>query len=248
MISFKGRHFTQSMILQSVRWYLAYSLSYRDIEELMIERGFDVDHSTINRWVVHYTPQLEQAFHLKKKRPGDRWRMDETYIKIKGQWRYYYRAVDKENNTIDFLLTAKRDKKAALRFFNKAIGRNGKPGLINIDKSGSNKAGIKSYNESNHRRIKIRQCKYLSNIIEQDHRFIKRKIKLILGLKNFYAAQKTLAGIEVIRMIKKGQMKKTRADVCHLQNSFIHWQRKLIESQSFCVQRFYLRQNLQTGD
>jgi len=213
MISFAGRHFNQDMILQAVRWYLAYSLSYRDIEEIMMERGFDVDHSTLNRWVIHYSPKLEKAFQVRKKRPGDRWRMDETYIKVKGKWRYYYRAVDKSNNTIDFLLTAKRDKKAALRFFNKAIGRNGKPSLINIDKSGANTAGIKGYNKDHNCRIKIRQCKYLNNVIEQDHRFIKRKTKLVLGFKNFYSAQKTLAGVEVVRMIKKGQMKKTRGDV-----------------------------------
>ncbi len=212
MISFKGRHFKKDMILQSVRWYLAYSLSYRDLEEIMKERGFNVDHSTINRWVVHYAPRLEQAFH-KKKKPGDRWRLDETYIKVKGEWKYYYRAVDKQGNTIDFLLTAKRDKKAALRFLNKAIGRNGKPGLINIDKSGANKAGIKAYNEENNRRIEIRQCKYLNNIVEQVHRFIKRKTKLVLGFKNFQSAQKTLAGVELVRMIKKGQQRKTRGKV-----------------------------------
>lgn len=201
------------MILQSVRWYLAYSLSYRDLEEIMKERGFHVDHSTINRWVIHYTPQLEEAFLKKKKRPGDRWRLDETYLKVKGKWHYYYRAVDKDGDTIDFLLTKKRDKKAVLRFLNKAIGKNGKPGLINIDKSGANKAGIKSFNQDNNKRIKIRQCKYLNNIIEQDHRFIKRKTKLMLGFKNFEAAQKTLAGVELVRMIKKGQQRKTRGDI-----------------------------------
>jgi transposase-like protein len=151
VISFSGRHFKKDMILQSVRWYLAYSLSYRDLEEIMKERGFHVDHSTINRWVIHYTPQLEEAFLKKKKRPGDRWRLDETYLKVKGKWHYYYRAVDKDGDTIDFLLTKKRDKKAVLRFLNKAIGKNGKPGLINIDKSGANKAGIKSFNQDNSR-------------------------------------------------------------------------------------------------
>jgi len=121
---------------------------------------------TLNRWIVEYAPQLEKAFHKKKKCPGDRWRLDETYIKVKGQWKYYYRAVDKQGNTIDFLLTAKRDAKAALRFLKKAIGRNGKPILINIDKSGANKAGISQFNNDNNQRIKIRQCKYLNNIVE----------------------------------------------------------------------------------
>ncbi len=174
---------------------------------LHIERGFSVDHSTINRWVLHYAPQLEAAFRLKKKRVGTRWRMDETYIKVKGQWTYYYRAIDKQGNTIDFLLTATRDTKAALRFLKKAIVQNGKPSLVNIDQSGANTAGLKQVNREHKTRIKIRQCKYLNNIIEQDHRRIKRLTRPMLGFKNFHAAQRTLAGIEVMAMIKKGQMK-----------------------------------------
>ena len=136
MILFKGRHTPKEIILQCVRWYCVYALSYRNIEEMMAERGIQIDHSTLNRWVFKYAPELEKAFHQLKKRPGDRWRLDETYIKVKGSWKYYYRAVDKQGNTIDFLLTAKRDMKAVLRHLTKAIGRNGKPGLINIDKSG----------------------------------------------------------------------------------------------------------------
>jgi len=120
-ISFGGRHFKQELILQSIRWYLAYALSYRDIEEMMQERGINVDHSTIHRWVIHYAPQLEKEFRANKRRPCGRWRLDETYIKVKGQWKYYYRALDKNGETIDFLLTAKRDKCAALRFLRKAI-------------------------------------------------------------------------------------------------------------------------------
>ncbi len=211
-ISIKRRHFQQDMILQSIRWYLAYSLSYRDIEELMQERGFSVDHSTINRWVIHYSPRLEAVFQRKKQRPGVRWRMDETYIKVKGQWKYYYRAVDKQGNTIDFLLTAKRDTKAALRFLRKAINENGKPSLVNIDQSGANQASLNQFNRDHNKRIKIRQCKYLNNIIEQDHRRIKRLTRPMLGFKNLYAAQRTLAGIEVMAMIKKGQMKTLAGD------------------------------------
>jgi len=134
--------------------------------------------------------------------------MDETYLKVKGVWKYYYRAVYKQGNTIDFLLTSKRDTKAAKRFFDKAIGRNGKPGLVNIDKSGANKAGIGLYNRENSRRIKIRQCRYLNNIIEQDHRRVKRITRSMLGFKSFHSAQSTLAGIELMAMINKGQMKK----------------------------------------
>jgi len=205
MISFKGRQTPQSIILQCIRWYCSYALSYRNIEDMMAERGFKIVHSTLNRWVVHYAPKLEKAFHQKKKRPGDRWRLDETYLKVKGEWKYYYRAVDKQGNTIDFLLTAKRDTKAALRFFNKAIGRNGKPGLVNIDKSGANKAGINQFNVDNNRRVKIRQCKYLNNIAEQDHRRIKRITRLMLGFKSFQSAQSTLAGIELVAMLKKAK-------------------------------------------
>ncbi len=143
---------------------------------------------------------------------GTRWRMDETYIKVKGEWKYFYRAVDKEGNTIDFLLTAKRDKKAAKRYLKKAIGRNTIPSLINIDKSGANKAGITTYNKENNTRIKIRQCKYLNNIVEQDHRFIKRITRAMLGFKDFACAQATLAGMELVRMLKKRQMKKIAGD------------------------------------
>ena len=138
--------------------------------------------------------------------------LDETYIKVKGQWKYFYRAVDKQGNTIDFLLTAKRDKKAALRFLTRAISRNGKPGLINIDKSGANTAAIKGYNNDHDKRIKIRQCKYLNNIVEQDHRRVKSQCRPMLGFKSFRSAQITLAGIELINMLKKGQLRTTRGN------------------------------------
>jgi putative transposase len=206
MLNFKWRHFEKEIILLNVRWYLAYPLSYRNLEEMAAERGYSVDHSTINRWVIKYSPELEKAFQAKKRSVGVRWRMDETYIKVNGQWKYFYRAVDKEGNTIDYLLTAKRDMKAAKRFFKKAIKRNGQPELVNVDKSGSNKAALNSINEETEDQIEIRQCKYLNNIIEQDHRNIKRITRSMLGFKNFHSAQKTLAGIELMKMIKKGQM------------------------------------------
>ena len=139
-----------------------------------------MDHSSIQRWVVHYAPCIEKAFRRNKKRTGLRWRMDETYLKIKGRWKYLYRAVEKKGNTIDFLLTAKRDKKAARRFLNKAIGSSGKLSLINIDKSGANTAAIRQYNTDANKRIRIRQCKYLKCIVEQDHRFIKRRTRPML--------------------------------------------------------------------
>ena len=120
-VSFKGAHFPQDIILTCVRWYVAYPLSTRHVEELMQERGVSVDHSTVNRWVITYSPQLEEAFHRRKRLVRGSWRMDETYLKVKGQWYYLYRAVDKTGQTIDFLLTAQRDEPAAKRFLTKAI-------------------------------------------------------------------------------------------------------------------------------
>jgi putative transposase len=146
-ISFKGAHFPPEVILMGVRWSVAYPLSTRHVEELMEERGVEVDHSTMNRWVIKYSPQLEEEFHRRKQPVWVSWRMDETDIKVKGQWRYLYRAVDKHGQTIDFLLTEHRDKEAALRFLKKAIRRHGVPEKIIIDGSDANEAAIKSYNE-----------------------------------------------------------------------------------------------------
>lgn len=189
-----------------VRWYVAYPLSTRHVEELMEERGVNVDHSTINRWVIKYSPQLEEEFHRRKRPVWVSWRMDETYIKVKGEWVYLYRAVDKYGKTIDFLLTKQRDKKAARRFLNKAIGRHGVPEKITIDGSDANAAAITSYNEDHGTSIEIRQIKYLNNIVEQDHRGVKRVTRPMLGFKSFEAAQPTLTGIELMHMLRKGQL------------------------------------------
>src|SRR5215470_7708716 len=205
-ISFKGAHFPPEVILMWVRWCLAYPLSTRHVEELMEERGVEVDHSTINRWVIKYSPQLEEAFHRRKRPVWVSWRMDETYIKVKGVWRYLYRAVDKYGETIDFLLTEQRDKEAALRFLKKAIRRHGVPETITIDGSDANEAAIKRYNQEHDTTIAIRQVKYLNNIVEQDHRGVKRVTRPMLGFKSFEAAQDTLFGIELMHMIKKRQL------------------------------------------
>src|SRR6266850_3475264 len=205
-VSFKGAHFPQDIILTGVRWYVAYPLSTRHVEELMEERGVEVDHSTSNRWVIKYSPQLEEAFHRRKRLVGRSWRMDETYIRVKGEWRYLYRAVDKQGQTIDFLLTEHRDTEAALRFLKKAIHRHGVPETITIDGSDANEAAIKSYNEAHGTNIIIRQVKYLNNIVEQDHRGVKRMTRPMLGFKSFDAAQDTLVGIKLMHMLKKRQM------------------------------------------
>jgi putative transposase len=205
-ISFKGAHFPKDIILMGVRWYVAYPLSYRHVEELLEERGVPVDHATIQRWVVKYSPLLEEAFHRRKRSVWVSWRMDETYIKVKGQWYYLYRAVDKYGQTIDFLLTEHRDAEAALRFLKKAIRRNSLPETITIDGSDANEAAIKRYNEEHGTSMSIRQVKYLNNIVEQDHRGVKRITRPMLGFKAFDAAQSTLVGIELMHMIKKRQL------------------------------------------
>lgn len=121
MLNTKGLRFPIDVILVCIRWYAAYPLSYRHLEEMMQERGVFVDHSSINRWAIRFLPQLEKVFRKHKRPVGVSWRMDETYIKVKDQWKYLYRAVDKAGKTVDFLLTSKRDKAAAMRFFEKAI-------------------------------------------------------------------------------------------------------------------------------
>ena len=202
-----GRHFPKDVILTTIRWYLRYNLSYRDIEELIAERGIALDHSTLNRWVIRYTPGLVENSQKHKRRVGVSWRFDETYIKVRGQWKYLYRAVDKDGDTIDFLLTAKRDTKAALRFLRQAIRNNGTPLKINIDKSGANTAAIGVYNKESGASIEIRQCKYLNNIVEQDYRRVKQKTRSALGFKAFYSAHATVVGVELIHMIRKGQVR-----------------------------------------
>ena len=143
-ISFKGAHFPQDIILRGVRWYVAYPLSYRQVEELLEERGVLLAHATLQRWVGQYSPLLEEAFHRRQRAVWVSWRMDETYIKIKGQWSYRYRAVEKTGQPIDFLLTEQRAEPAAKRFLTKAIRRHGVPEKITIDGSAANEAALKS--------------------------------------------------------------------------------------------------------
>ena len=166
-----------------------------------------VDHATIQRWVYKFAPIFEKEFRKRKKRVGTSWRMDETYLKVNGTWHYYYRAVDKNGDTVDYLLRSKRDTKAAHSFFKKATRNNGTPDKINIDKSGSNTAGINAINKENKTTIEIRQNKYLNNRIEGDHRFIKRRTRPMLGFKKSHSAKRTLSGIETIHMIRKNQLK-----------------------------------------
>ena len=165
----KRLHYPLDVILTCVRWYVAYPLSLRNLEDMMAERGVSVDHSTVHRWAVKLLPVLEKAFRLRKRPVGKSWRMDETYIRVKGEWRYLYRSVDKDGNTIDFLLRAHWHKTAARRYFEKSIARNGAPETVTIDKSGANLAALEAINDDRETPIKIRQSKYLNNLVEVRH-------------------------------------------------------------------------------
>ncbi len=207
---FKWRHFEGEIILLCVRWYLRYSLSYRDLEEIRAERGLGVDHTTIYRWVQHYAPELEKRSRPHLNRTNDSWRVDETYIKVKGVWMYLYRAVDSAGNTLEFMLSENRDAQAAKRFLSKALGacHTTTPRVINVDK---NPAYPKALDElKNEGKLpqgcELRPIKYLNNLIEQDHRFIKRRVKPGLGFHSSQTAWRTLQGYETMHMIRKGQV------------------------------------------
>jgi IS6 family transposase len=182
---FKWRHFQDEIILLCVRWYLRYPLSYRDLEEMMLERGLHIDHTTIYRWVQSYAPELEKRCRPHLKATNDSWRVDETYIKVKKVWMYLYRAIDSQGNTLEFLLSPTREAQAAKRFFLKALAgpHTITPRVITVDK---NPTYPKAFKELKAEGIlpdpcELRQSKYLNNLIEQDHRFMKRLVKLGMG-------------------------------------------------------------------
>jgi len=165
----KRLHYPIEVILVCVRWYVAYPLSLRFLEEMMAERGIAVDHSTVHRWAIKLLPMLEKALRSCKRAVSKSWRINETYVKVRGEWRYLYRAVDKDGNTVDFLLRARRNKAAAQRYFEKSINQNGALETVTIDKSGANLAALEAINAERETPIKIRQNKYLNNTVEQDH-------------------------------------------------------------------------------
>lgn len=211
MISFKGVQFPRSVILYAVFFYVRYAVSYRDLEEIMEERGVIVDHATLNRWVVKFAPLIAASAQSRKRPTAKSWRMDETYIKVKGKWTYLYRAVDRDGQTLDFMLSERRDLASARRFFRRAMAANGGPDRVVIDKSGANLAGLQAVNvilkfTGYGRTVEILQVKYLNNILEQDHRFIKRITRPMMGFKAFHSAAATIAGIETAQMIRKGQI------------------------------------------
>ena len=207
---FKWRHFEGQIILLCVRWYLRYCLSYRDLEEMMAERGLNLDHTTIYRWVQRYAPELEKRCKPHLKQTNDSWRVDETYIKVKGQWLYLYRAVDSAGNTLEFLLSHTRDIIAAKRFFRRTLGAPHimTPRVINVDQNPAYPKAVAELKAEGQlpQGCQLRPVKYLNNLIEQDHRFIKRLVRAGLGFCSFLTAWRTLQGYETMHMIRKGQV------------------------------------------
>jgi len=214
---FEWRHYAPDVILLCVRWYCRYQLSQRDVEEMMHERGLAVDHSTIFRWVQRYAPEIKKRIRQHLKMSGTSFRVDETYIKVGKSCKYLYRAVHKEGHTIEFMLSAKRDVSAAKRFFKKMMRADHRrlPFSISVDK---NAAYPEAFSTSQEERVvpedcQLRRVKYLNNVIEQDHRFIKKKLRAAQCFKGFHTAERTLEGIEAMNMIRKGQVKRlSRSD------------------------------------
>jgi transposase-like protein len=207
---FKWKHYQPDIILLTVRWYLRYNLSFRNVVEMMEELGLSMAHTTIMRWVHQYGPELDERVRRHLKTTNHSWRVDETYIKVKGQWMYLYRAVDSEGSTIDFYLSETRDTKAAKRFFKKALRsfHVSKPRVITVDKNPAYPIAIEQLKKEKSipDGMQLRQQKYLNNIVEQDHRFIKKRVRSMLGLKSLRTATLILSGIEAMHMMKKGQL------------------------------------------
>ncbi|MEH7459537.1 IS6 family transposase [Bacillus sp. JJ1127] len=222
---FKWKHYQPDIILLTVRWYLRYNLSFRDLVGIMEERGLSLAHTTIMRWVHQYSPELDKRIRRHLKQTNDSWRVDETYIKVKGQWMYLYRAVDSKGNTIDFYLSKSRNHKAAKRFFKKALRslHASKPRVITVDKNPAYPIAIEKLKEEKKMPpgIQIRQIKYLNNIVEQDHRFIKKRVRSMLEFKSFQTATAILSGVEVMHMMKKRQIDLKNQSVQN-QKEFIH--------------------------
>jgi len=218
---FKWKHFESEIIMLCVRWYLKYPLSYRMLVEMMQERGLNLTHITIMRWVHQYSPIISEKIRNHIKLANDSWRMDETYLKIKGKNAYLYRAVDSEGKTIDFFVSEHRDKDAAKNFFRKALKakHNQQPRVITTDKYAATEIAIHEMIYSGILSVSttLRKVEYLNNIIEQDHRFIKRKIKPMLGFGSFKAAEKTICGIEIMHMIRKGQIEEIQSVLSEVQ-------------------------------
>src|ERR671920_636271 len=209
---FKGRQYPGEVILSAVRWYLRYPLAYLHVSELLAERGLFVDASCVWRWVQAYGPEIAKRCRPDLKSTNKSYRIDETYIRVKGKGRYLYRAVDSTGQTIDFLLTAKRDAESAKRLFRQVFSAEGNPmaRVLNVDKNPAYPAAVRALKAEGTlpRRVRLRQCRYLNNVVEQDHRFVKKRVWLAKGYGSFRSAWRTLQGIEAMNMIRKGRVRR----------------------------------------
>ena len=224
--TFKWQHFQPEIILLCVRWYLRYALSYRDLVEMMSERGLAIAHTTIYRWVQKYAPEIDKRSRPHLKKTNDSWRVDETYVKVKGKWMFLYRAVDSTGQTLDFYFSERRTRRAAAKFFSKILTKRPNltaPRVINVDKHPAYIGAVRDMKkakllpESCH----LRQSQYMNNLIEQDHQFIKRRVNPGLGFYSYPTAWRTIQGYETMNMIRKGQMKGAEKGNIAAQNQFI---------------------------
>ncbi len=204
---FKGRHFDQEIVVLCVRWYLSFKLSFRDLVAMMRERGISLAHTTILRWVQHYSPEFEKRWKRYARSVGGSWRMDETYVRVREEWMYLYRSVDKAGKTVEFLLSRKRDVNAAKVFLRKAMKGQRTPTKITLDAYAASHRAVADLKDAGElpKRVRVRTSKYLNNIVEQDHRRVKQRLRPMLGLKSFRTAARVISGIELAEKIKKGQ-------------------------------------------
>lgn len=226
---FHGRWFEDGVIIVAVRWYLTYPLSYRQICELLQDRGISVAPSTVMRCVLRYAPEFEKRWRRYEKAVGLSWRVDETYIKVAGEWTYLYRAVDSDGRTVDFFLSKQRDVRAAKMLFRRALRRHGDPLSITLDAYAASHRAVQELKDSGeifYQKMRVRSCAYLNNVVEQDHRRVKKRVQPMLGFQSFENARVIISGIEFAEKIKKRQYDLRKIGGAHASPAEM-WQRVL---------------------
>ena len=224
--AFRGFRFPAEIILWAVRWYLRFPLSYRELEAMLADRGVAVDHVSLYRWVQRFAPELEKRTRRHLRPCRGPWHVDETSVRVGGAWRYLYRAVDGAGQTIDVLLSARRDKQAARRFFRQALGRANtrNPRTVVTDRLESYRGALRAMKRAGElgRFTRHRRGRWLNNRVEPDHRRIKRRTRPMLGFGGFRTARRALAGVEAVAMLAKGQVRAVPANDISAQRAFVH--------------------------
>jgi transposase-like protein len=228
---YRGRRFQTETIELCVRWYITYRLSYRDLAAMMAERGVVVSHTTIMRWVLRYVPEYERRWDRYARPVNSSWRMDETAVSVRGGLHYLYRAVDKQGKSVGSLLRADRGMDAAREFFRKAVATNRFqwPTKVNLDGNAASHRALRllGNEDPKWKSVEVRSCRYLNNVVEQDHRAIKRRCASMLGLKSFRTAAITFAGVELANRIRKRQYSVGNGDQCRSWSLKQLWDRAL---------------------